>query len=246
MRISFRQIQQEDPCYLERITKYYNVHRHVFPCYEYAFDNIEAYDIHSYTDDAKFNLNVYKIKMDRCYKSQAIAIERNLVTSGDIQVFEVEMNFNMDIHFRLFDPTFVNYWRSDIEIMNIKPLVTSFSTMDIAYHAFKSLATSSFSSMVKLLDTKRMMCMKKDNKMIFAYSLYQPTDQNKTDQLLNHFLNALYEMVKVTSGRGNYQTPDNARYVTVNMKDAFDKRRARNSTRTQKPLTFESDVYKIN
>lgn len=99
---------------------------------------------------------------------------------------------------------------------------------DMTFNSFNSLATSYFANIVNLLDTNNIMCQKKQNKIVLAFALDSISRAN-TNLALDNFIDAIYEMVKVTSGRGNFEIPINQDRVEINIADSYAKRRIRNT-----------------
>ncbi|MGL4951740.1 MAG: hypothetical protein ACRC4L_02005 [Mycoplasma sp.] len=243
MRISFKLTQSSNILYLKEDVKYYGIINRLFPSPDIAFEDFDLENLKTYTDDSRYILNLYKVNFERKFANEKKAITENFISKSSIQVFHLNLNFDMDFEFELFNKSFVNYWKSDIEIETIKPLVFRCGSMDSPYFAFRSLATSFFAKMVRMLKTNNIMCIKKDNKIFFAYALDHKCDEAKTNDLVKLFANAVYEMVKVTSGRGNYEIPESVRYNIIDIEEDYAKRRSTNNTNAS--FIYETNMKKI-
>lgn len=243
MRIKFTSVNPSSEFQLIDTARKYDIVQQVYPSLAMSFDNLIISDIQSYTDNAKYFLNIYEVNFNRCYANNSVVCEHSaFIKQGKIQVFELNLNFNMDINFRLFQDYFVDYWKNDVNIKLIKPLVETYNTLDIAYYGFKSLFTSDVAKMVEILkNSKNMMCVKRGNKMIFAYAVDSQYTYSKRNDLLELFLNGVYEMVKVTSGRGNYIVPEDSVKKDISMQQWYDIRREKNKSNSKNKYVFVAD-----
>lgn len=243
MRIKFNPVKPMSEFQLIDTVRKYDIVQQVYPSLAMSFDNLVITDIQSYTDDAKYFLNIYEVNFDRCYANNSMTLSNpDLIKQAKIQVFELNFNFNMDISFRLFQDNFIDYWKNDSNINMIKPLIETYNTLDIGYHGFKSLFTSYIAKMLEILKSnKYIMCVKRGNKLIFAYAVDTEYTYWKRNELLELFLDGAYEMVKVTSGRGNYAVPEDKNMKNINLQEWFDNRRDQQKHRNKKQYVFISN-----
>ena len=224
MRIKF------EPCQLANIKDKYplindfDIVLNVCPMQYLAFDNVYIDCMDSFSDNARYNLDIYDIKFNRKYANESYLTGLNLIRNGTIRVFELSLNFLMDFDFKLFNDSYVDIWQNNLDIKTLKPLVLSYTHEKLGYVAFNSIAPSYLIKMLDVLDTNYIMCQKKDNKIICAFLVDTVTDAN-TSLALEYFINAIYEMVKATSGRYNYDLPEATGQKIVNMKDWYENRR---------------------
>ncbi len=107
MRIKFNRIDPTDIKTLSYITSEYDIISQVYPHIYTAFDKCILSDIQTYTDNARYTLNLYQIDFDRCYAVPSVARQiPELISDGNIQVFEIEFNFNLDVDFKLFQEVY--------------------------------------------------------------------------------------------------------------------------------------------
>ncbi len=206
MRIKFSPIQPESKDKLFKIAADNDLVAMLNPSKKLYFDNLTIYDEQQYTDYSRYQLNIFKAKFERCYKLES-EVDSTNVRSGFIQVISVDLNFDMGFDFRLLDPTFVNYWNNDTDIDFIKPNIKAISSAEVGYFAFRSLATSFFAKALSLIDSTNILCFKRGNRIVLAYNLLNNETANRLDDILDNFLNGIYQMVKVTSERMNYDIP---------------------------------------
>ncbi len=68
MRISFSQIQPETKDKLFKIAAENDLVAMLNPSNKLYFDNLIIYDEQQYSDNSRYNLNLFKVKFERCYK----------------------------------------------------------------------------------------------------------------------------------------------------------------------------------
>ena len=224
MRISFSQIPPETKDNLFKIAAESDLVAMLNPSNKLYFDNLTIYDEQQYSDNSRYHLNLFKAKFERCYKHES-EVPASYVREGYVQVIAVDLNFVMDFDFRLLDPSFVNYWNNDTDIDFIKPKVHDYSLPNGGYYAFRSLATSFFAKSLSLIDSNNILCFKRGKRIILAYNLLNNQTANNLDDILDNFLNGIYEMVRTTSERFNYAIPPEVG-GSINLKDWYENRAA--------------------
>ncbi|MGL4947961.1 MAG: hypothetical protein ACRC42_01065 [Mycoplasma sp.] len=242
MRINFEPIQPEDKEYLKKITEHYDLISDTFPSFVFPYDNLSIYNVKSYTDYSKYLLNVYKVHVERMYANKT-SVTTNLKTQSDIQVFEIEFNFNLDTEFKLFSKKFINIWPNDTDIDIVRPVTIPLRASSLSHLIFKSSATSYFAKMARHLTTNNMTCVKKDNRLIFAYSVDDQDDFYKRDDLLELFLKAVYEIVTIASVRESVKIPDDIFYEKYDIEEHYNNRR-RTKNRRPTEVMFVSRLEK--
>lgn len=225
MRINFEPCELASVADKMKVVANFEIVSSVCPMYYLAFDNYQITCMDSFSDNSRYFLDVYDVLFTRKYANDSSSyMVDGLIHGGVIRVFDISLNFNLDFDFKLFNDQYIDLWSNNLDISLIKPLITSYTNSKIGYTAFNSIATSFFMKIVELLDSQNIMCRKIDNRIILAF-LVTPENDGQTDVCLECFLNAIYEIVKTTSGRFNYEIPDPNGLKVVNMKDWYDNRR---------------------
>lgn len=245
MRIPFYKKENTPELKLIEIIQEYDIVKQTYPSLAMSFDNIEINDIQTYTDDSRYILDIFEIDLNRCYNRQSEVEHNNeYIKNAKIQVFSIKFNFNMDISFKLFQDNWANYWhalKDDINIHFIKPLVDSFGSVDLGYFIFKSLFTSYIVKMLDIIKNNNLMCVKQNDRLIFAYGVENNNVYNSRNHLLDLFLDAIYEMVYVTSSRGYYEVSQNKYYNEIDVMKFYDIER----TKTKKKTYVAKDYNKF-
>ncbi len=239
MRIYFKPVQPNTKDNLFKIVAENDLVDMLNPSKIVHFDNVTIFDEQQYTDESRYNLNLFKARFDRCYKHES-EVPASQTRLGIVQVISLDLNFNMDFDFRLLSKDFTNYWNNDVDIDFIKPSVTVYNTFDIGYYAFRSLATSYFAKALSLIKTNDILCFKRGKRIILAYNLTNDATIYNLDDILDNFLNAVYEMVKVTSGRMGYAIPEE-RTKTVDLETWYTDRLAKQKNKPKRKYFYYKD-----
>ncbi len=239
MRINFSPIAPETKDNLFKIAAENDLVAMLNPSNKIYFDNLTIYDEQKYTDYSRYNLNLFKVKFERCYKHES-EVDASNVRLGYLQVISLDLNFIMDFDFRLLEKNFVNYWNNDTDIDFIRPNVKVFTSFDCAYYAFRSLATSFFAKALSIINSPDVLCFKRGKRIVLAYNLLDNETANRLDEILDNFLNGVYEMVKVTSGRLNYDIPPE-KTNSINLQDWYEERALKNKSKGKKRYFYYKD-----
>lgn len=110
MRVTFKPKDLDNIKDIYETIAIFNIADKVFPPLLRSFDNVTINNLESYTDLSRYDLNVYELNLNRCYTNNEFAQTNNsLIKNANIQVFELTLNFKMDITFELFRKDYVDY-----------------------------------------------------------------------------------------------------------------------------------------
>lgn len=239
MRIQFRPSICRTDEYFYGLVEYFDLVTRLNPSRYIFFDNLYVYDRQSYSDNSRYDLNLCKVRFDRCYKDSTFIKERtNERLGGVVQVIELNLRFDMPFDFRLLSSDFYNYWKKDDYIEFVRPSFQNYTNENMGYYAFKSLATSFFAKMLDSIYVNDIFCFKRGNKIILAYDVDNKQTNDNLDDILDYFLDAIYEMVKCTSGRFNYPLPVEAGKKIINMNDWYVNKNRNRKFKKKKYVTY--------
>ena len=225
MRINFEPCKLANIVEKNKIITSFEIVSTVCPTNFLAFDNFQITCIDSFSDYSRYLFDVYDVEFDRKYANNSSSYYyQDLIHNGVIRVFDMTLNFDLDFDFKLFNDQYIDLWKNNLDISMIKPLIISYTNSKLGYIAFNSIATSFFVKLVELVNTSNIMCKKIGNHIIFAY-LVDNNNDLETYSCIECFVNAVYEIVKSTSGRFNYEIPEVTGSKIVNMKEWYDNRR---------------------
>lgn len=223
MRIVFKPIEPTNQNTLSNIVSKYDLIDNINPIYQNHFNHYNISNIQTYTDESRYLLNIFRVNYDRII-DQGFNLPK-LKTSGLIQVVYLKLQFDFDFNFELLSSHYFDYWKNDLNINLIRPHFYSNASKDLGYFIFKSLTTSFFSKMLNEIKTNNIVCFKKFDEIILAYNLENQDTINNLNDILDYFLDAIYEMVKISHAKLNFSIPEEKGLINIRMDEWYNKKR---------------------
>lgn len=224
MRIAFKPSLPNNENVLRKTVDDYDLIDSLNPLKVNHFTCFNIFDIQTYTDNSRYELNLFKVDFN-----QKPSNHRDLdkARSGCIQVIRLDLNFDINFNFELLSPRFADLWNNDIDTNFIRPHGYCPASRDnISYYVFKSIASNYFAKALNLISSNNIICFKYNRKIIFAYNLCDQNTINNLNDILDYFLDAIYELVNICIARLNLtDIPEEAGRVNVNMQDFYKKKR---------------------
>ncbi len=144
--------------------------------------------------------------------------------SVTIDVYEDDDRY--DVYSRYYDML------SDNNVDIIKPsiFVKGSDERTLAIAAFRSIASSFLARITERIgfNKNNLVIFKKGNAFVVGFNLNKQTAK-AIDEVIENFVDAVYEMVKATYGYGLYQLPDINYQIPVNMAQQYASMKKKNS-----------------